>query len=205
MGGSPGGDQQDRRPPVEPEQHHRTGDPAEQLDQAARDEVDVEVHRRAGLPLVELARDFQVLGQRRVLEVTDPGWLDAGAGEFVVEPGGDQTAEVCTDGLVDRHQDLQQHERDADSSERPGQPVAVLDRPDQMTHRDSEEGRQQTAHDQQQPPERGQRCAGARQDGEELPLGTAADAVDHAVSVPDPTDGFLERLPVPPAEAMIGR
>ena len=78
-----------RRPPGEAEEHERRGDPADQPDQAAGDEVDVHEHRRPGHAPVELAGDGEVVDQVGILQMADAGRLDASCGELVVEPGGD--------------------------------------------------------------------------------------------------------------------
>ena len=83
-----------------------------------------------------------------------PGGRDARLGEPVVEPGGGAIAEVGADGLVDRRQDLQQDEHDADDGQRAGQRLAALHRADERAHRDRERGRQDPAQQRARPTRR---------------------------------------------------
>ena len=61
--------------------------PTDRADQAARDEVEVEIHRRSGHPAVELTRGGQVVGQFGILEVADAGRIDTAVDQAFVEPG----------------------------------------------------------------------------------------------------------------------
>ena len=104
------------------------------------------------MPGVEVTRDGQVAGQRGVFEMTDAGRTDAGFGEAIVEPRRRPVAEVGADDLMDRRQDLEEHEGDADERERLGEARALLHRADQPAHGDREERRQRAASDQDEPP-----------------------------------------------------
>jgi hypothetical protein len=191
----PRGDEHQRRPPTEAEQHHRGSEPADQLDQAARDEVDVQVHRRSGLPAVELARDGQVLAQLRILEVPDPRRPDAGLRERIVQVRRHAAAEVGADRLMHRRQHLQQDERRTHQAQRRGQRGPVLHRADQPPHRDREDRGQRAPRQQERPPDRGQPPIGPWQHGEELPLRALTQSAHHLLTMTPPTDRSLERLP----------
>ena len=99
-----------------------------------------------------------------------PGWMDARLGEAIVEPRRGAIAEVGADDLMDRRQDLEQHEGGADERERLGQARALLHRADQPAHGDREERRQRAAGDEDEPPDDRQPRVRARQHGEELPF-----------------------------------
>ena len=73
------------------------------------------------------------------------GRADAGGGELVVEPRGGPAAEVGADRLVQRRQDLEQHEHRADQRQRRGERIAALHGADQHAHGDREQRRQQSA------------------------------------------------------------
>ncbi len=64
VGRQPAAGEHQRRPPGEGEQHHRRSDAAEQLYQAAGDEVHGDRQRRPGHAEVEVAGDGQVIGER---------------------------------------------------------------------------------------------------------------------------------------------
>ncbi|HLT59994.1 MAG TPA: hypothetical protein VK020_02320 [Microlunatus sp.] len=121
VGGGPAADQDRRRPPGEPGQHHRRRDPTDHPEQPGGDEVDVEEHRRSGHPPVELPGHGQVLGQRRVLQVGDAGRLDTSPGQLVVQPGRDPAAEVHAHRLEQRWQHLHRDEQQTGADQRPDQ------------------------------------------------------------------------------------
>ena len=129
------------------------------------------------MPEVEVTRDGQVAGERRVFEMTDAGRTDACFGEAIVEPRRGAIAEVGADRLMDRRQDLEQDEGDADERERLGEASALLHRADQPAHGDREERRQSAASDQDEPPGDRQPRIRARQHGEELPFFSGAKAL----------------------------
>ena len=70
------------------------------------------------MPGIEVTGDGQVAGQRGIFEMTDAGRTNARFGEAIVEPCGRPIAEVGADDLMDRRQDLEEHEGDADERER---------------------------------------------------------------------------------------
>ncbi len=105
-----------------------------------------------------------------LLEVGQSRRGDAGAGQLVAQPGGGAAAEVARHRPVDRGQDLQQDEHDADRGEGQGEALPALDRSDQEAHGDREPRRQQTAGDEERPPGDGQGTIRPRQHGEVLPL-----------------------------------
>ncbi len=102
--------------------------------------------------------------------MADPGRTHAGFSEPIVEPRSRAIAEVGADDLMDRREDLQQHERNADQGQRLGEAGAELHRGDQLAHRNGEDGGQKAAGDQDHPPGDSQSGIGARQHGEELPF-----------------------------------
>ena len=170
VGGEPGPAEQQRRPPGVGEEDRHGGQSGQQLDEAGGDEVHRDGQRRPADAEVEVARHGQVAGELRILQVPDAGRLDARHRQLVVEPRGGGAAEVLARGEVQRRQHLQEDEHGPDAGQRQGQVRASFDRPDQYPHRDGEQGRQQAAHDQGGPPDRGQERVGPRQDGQELPL-----------------------------------
>ncbi len=167
-----------RGPPRVGEEEGAGGQPGQQLDEARRDEVHRDEQGRSADAEVEVARHGQVARELGVLEVPDAGRLDAGHRQLVVEPGGGGAAEVGARGAVQRRQHLQQDEHRADAGERPGEAAARLDGAQEDPHRDRQQGRQEAAHHEGAPPDRGQERVGAGQDGEELPLGASAEASD---------------------------
>jgi hypothetical protein len=66
------------------------------------------------MPQIESARDGQVGGKSRILEVRDAGGTQARVGQLVVEPGRGPIAEVGADGLMNGMDDLQQAKDEAD-------------------------------------------------------------------------------------------
>jgi len=95
------------------------------LDHAAGDEIHRDRQRRAGHSEVEVARDGEVAGELRILEVPMP----AGArslGELVVEPCGSAVAEVGAERLMNRTEHLKQHEDRAGKREPTGERTAAL-------------------------------------------------------------------------------
>lgn len=67
--------------------------------------------------------------------MTHTGRSNARAGELVIEPGGGPAAEIRSDRMMNRGQDLQQHEHDPDDQQRRGQAALLLDGPDEGAHR----------------------------------------------------------------------
>ena len=102
-------------------EHRRGGDAADHLDQAAGDEVHRERQRRTGHAEIEVARQRQVAGERRVFEMSHAGRPHARLRQPIVQPRGRPIAEVGAERLVDRRQRLQQHEHHADERQRPGE------------------------------------------------------------------------------------
>ena len=170
VGGEPGAAEHQRRPPGVGEEGERRRRAAHHFHQAAGDEVDVDVHRRAGHAEVEVAGGDEVAGERRILEVAEPRRRHAGGGQAVIEPGGDAAAEVGADRLVQRGEHLQQHEDDADAGERRREVAMALQGADHRPAGEGEEGRQRAAEEQHRPPGGGEAGRGPRQSGEELPL-----------------------------------
>ena len=111
----------DRRPPRISGEDHGGRDAADHLDHAGGDEIHGDRQRRAGHPEVEVARDGEVAGERRILEVPHARRAHAGLGEPVVEPGGGAVAEVGADRLMNRAEHLEQHEDRAGKRERTGE------------------------------------------------------------------------------------
>ena len=77
---------------------------------------------------------------------------------------------IGADGLMNRHQDLQQDEHTTDQCQRRDQALALLHSADQRTHRDGKQRRQHTAQNEHDPPDDRQQPVGARQHRKELPL-----------------------------------
>jgi hypothetical protein len=79
---------------------------------------------------------------------------------------------------VDRPEDLEQDEHDADERQRRAEVRAVLDRADERAHRDREGDRQESAQEEDRPPQRRERAVRARQHREELPLVAGAESCE---------------------------
>ena len=114
--------------------------------------------------------------------MTDAGRADARLGEAIVEPRRRPVAKVRADDLMDRRQDLEQHEGDADEGERLGEAGALLHPADQPAHGNREERRQNAAGDQDEPPGNRQSRIRAREHREELPLFPVAQAYHCVIS-----------------------
>src|SRR5206468_8021589 len=85
-----------------------------------RDEIHGNRQRRAGHPEVEVARDGEVAGERRILEVPHARRAHAGLGEPIVKPCGSAVAEVGAYHLMNGAEHLKQHEDRAGKRERTG-------------------------------------------------------------------------------------
>ncbi len=131
-------------------------DTADHFDHAAGDEIHRDRQRRTGHAKVEVARDREVAGECRVLQVAHARRSHAGLGEPVVQPGGRAVAEVGADGLMDRAEHLKKHEDHARNRQRTGQGTAALHGADQHTHGDRERRRQNPAEQKGRPPGSGQ-------------------------------------------------
>ena len=135
------------------------------------DEVHRDRQRRPGHAAVEVPGHLQVGRELGVLEMPDARTGDAGVGQLVVEPRRGAVAEVRAERGVQRAQDLQQDEQDADHAERNGQRARVmLDRADKDAGGDGEPGRQQPAQRQQRPPADRHRPVRTPERGRELQL-----------------------------------
>ena len=165
----------ERRPPGEAEEHDRRGEAADHADQAAGDEVHRVRQRRPGHAEVEVARDGEVGGERRILQVCHTRRADAHLGQAVVEKRRGAIAEVVADRRLNRRQHLQQDEDDADDAERTRQAVAALDGADQDPHRNGEQRRQDAVQQHDRPPRQRESRVGLRQRREEHPLFSTAE------------------------------
>ncbi len=167
---APRPDQQQGRPPREADEHHRRGQPGEELDQPAGDEVDGDAEGRPGDAQVEVAGHGQVVGEVGPLQVGDPGRTVARDHQPVVEPCRGTAAEIGPDGLMAGRHDLEHDEGDTDEGQRAGQGAMGLHGAHDGPGADGEHRRQHAAQDEEQPPDGGQRRRGAVQRAEELPL-----------------------------------
>ncbi len=93
---------------------------------------------------------------------------------------------------MNRRQDLQKYEYDADGREWRLQAGAVLDRRDKGPHGNGEERGEDAADDEQSPPRDREGASGLGQDADEFPLVTCAEAVDHLGSLRIPNEYNLE-------------
>ncbi len=125
---------------------------------------------------IEVARHGEIAGELRILEMADARRPDAGVGQTVVEPRRHAIAKVRADREVQRPEHLQQQEYDAREHERPRERIAALHGGDEHAHGDRECGGQRAAQQQDEPPRDGQRAAGPRENGKELPLVSRAEA-----------------------------
>ena len=169
----------DRRPPRISGEDHGGRDTADHLDHAARDEIHGDRQRRAGHAEVEVARDGEVAGERRILEVPHARRAHAGLGEPVVEPCGSAVAEVGADRLMNRAEHLKQHEDRAGKRERTGERIAALHGADEHAHRDRERRRQNPSQQEGRPPSGGEARVRLRQDAEELPFLAPSQSLEH--------------------------
>jgi hypothetical protein len=177
--------ERDRRPPRIGGQDCGGREPADHLDHPARDEIHRDRQRRAGHAEVEVARDRQVVGERRILEVTHARRTHTGLGEPVIQPRGRAVAEVGARRLMDRAQHLKQHEHSAGKPERAGEHVAALHGADEHAHRDRERRRQEAPEEEDDPPGGGETGGRLRQDGEELPFFAVGQAGEHDRILPE--------------------
>ena len=141
----------ERSPPRIGGQHERRGQAADQLDQPSCDEVHRDEQRRTGHTEVEVARDREIEVSFGILKVTHPRRADARLGQSIVEPRRGAVAEVGSQGLVNRRQDLQQDEHDTDQGERAAKTVALLHGADECSHRDRESRRQHASQHEDDP------------------------------------------------------
>ena len=73
--------------------------------------------------------------------MTHAGRADAGGGELVVEPRGQNAAQIGANRLVQGREHLQEHEENAHQGQREGQRRAALHSADQHAHGNHEERR----------------------------------------------------------------
>ena len=168
-----------RRPPRVAEEHGGRSEAPDHLHQSAGDEVQPVGQRRPGHAEVEVARDGEVAGEARVLEVAHAGRAHAGAREAVVEPGRGPVAEIVAEGCVDRREHLQEDENDAGEHERADQAVAALHGRDEQAHGNREDRGQDAAKQQDDPPRDGEAAVRLWQHREKLPLVALAQTLPH--------------------------
>ncbi len=183
--GTPGGQQEEGRPPGEPEQHQGGGDATEEHHETLGDEVHVQEHRRRGLPEVEVAGRREVVGQVAALEVADAVGPQRGGHQPVVEDAAEAVARQGTDDLVDRRGDLGDHEEEGEHDERHRQVGTRLEATHQEAGGNGQPGGHQGTDDQQQPPHRREPGHGAGQAHEEPGGGSLAQS---GPAQPDPRD-----------------
>ena len=179
MRGQPGAAQDNRDPPGVREEHHGTREAAHHFDEPACDEVHRDAQRRTGHAEVEIARNGQVGGERRILEVRHPRRAHTGFGQPVVEPCGSSIAEIRADSLVNGSEHLEQAKHAADKGQRNGEIVAALHGAHEQTHRDGEHRREHAAENEHDPPGDGEKVVRLRQHAEELPLITLTQTPQH--------------------------
>jgi hypothetical protein len=168
-----------RRPPCEADYQDRARDATNSHHHAVGKEVERDGERRTGHAAIEVARNDEIRGQRRIFEVGNPGRAHARDGELVVQPRRRPIAEVGADRLVEGREDLQQHEYQPGDCQRHRQAAALLHGANEQPHRHGERRREHAAQDQHRPPCRSERPIRARQHGEELPFVAGAQPVDH--------------------------
>ena len=114
--------------------------------------------------------------------MTHTGRPDAREGESIVEPCRRAAAQIRADGVMNRCENLKQHEHGSGKREGRGQVVVPLHRGDEHTYRDREQDRQQSAEDEQRPPGNRQWPIGLEQNPRECPFVTRAQALDHRMA-----------------------
>ncbi|MDY7101769.1 MAG: hypothetical protein S0880_11330 [Actinomycetota bacterium] len=179
VGRQPGGNEQQRRPPREPEQHQGGGEPADHLHEPAGDEPDRHRQRRSGDAEVEVAGHRQVVGERRPLEVGDARRVGTRPHESLVQPPRGAAAEVGPDRFVERGEHLEEHEHDADRDERTGERPPALHGIDEKPGRDGEHRRRRPGHQHQRPPHHGERPVRLPERHRQLPLLPIPETNDH--------------------------
>jgi hypothetical protein len=173
VGGTPAEQHRERRPPREPEQQSRRGDPDHHLHEPVREEVHRDRQRRAHHPEVEVAGHREIGGQLGPFEVADAVGAQRGRHQPVVQVGGHPLAEVGAQQLVQRVQHHRQREHRAGERERPDERAVRLDRRHQPPERDGDDRRHDAAQHDQHPPGGVQPGRGATERSEEphlLPL-----------------------------------
>ena len=183
VGAPPGQTQHDRRPPAEPDEDDRRGEPAEQVDQAAGDEVHRDVQRRSHDPEVEVPGGDEVVDQLGILQVADAGRSDGCVGQLAVQPVRRAAPEVGADGLVQRREDLHRRQRDARRGERPAERRAVVDRADDHADGDGQHRRQRATDDDEDPPRPRQLRRGPVQGAGHRPLLPPSHTCHHQCSL----------------------
>jgi hypothetical protein len=111
--------------------------------------------------------------------VTHAGRAHAGLGEPVVQPRGGAVAEVGADRLMNRAEDLKQHEDRAGKRERTDERITALHGANEHAHRDRERRRQDAPQQEGHPPGGGEPDGRLRQDGEELPFLALGQTLKH--------------------------
>jgi hypothetical protein len=139
VGREPAGHQDERCPPLVPEQDRPGRQAAADLDQAVGHERHADPDRGSGDPQVELTGQGEVVREARLLQVLYPGRLGRGAQQPLVQISSDMGAEVCADGVVNRaeHEDEDRH---GDQRERPAGPLTRADGADQGAGADGQRG-----------------------------------------------------------------
>ena len=126
--------------------------------------------RRPGHAAIEVARDCQIGGEVRVLQVGEAGRAYRHLGQAVVEVSRGAIAQVVAHRGLDRGQHLEKHEGHAEDAERARQGLAALHRVDEAAHRHGKQRRQQSVQPHHGPPRQGQAAIRLRQRREEEPL-----------------------------------
>ncbi len=171
--------EQDRGPPCISGEDQRGRDASNHLDHAGRDEIHGDGQRRPSHPEIEVARDGEVAGERRILKVSHTGRAHAGLGEPVIEPCGSTVAQIGADRLMNRAEYLKQHEDHANKRKRAGERFAALHGAHEHTHRDRERRRQNPSQEEGCPPSGGQATGRLRKNGEELPFFALGQSLKH--------------------------
>ena len=158
--GQPGANESGRSPPRESGKDQSGGDSADHLDHAGGDEIHGNRQRRTGHAEIEIARNGEVAGEGRILEVQHARRSHAGFGKPVVEPRGGAIAEVGAHCLMNGAEHLKHYEDGAGERQRPGKRIAMLHGADEDAHRDGEGGGQDASEQERDPP--GESETGAR-------------------------------------------
>src|SRR5581483_7599833 len=118
--------------------------------------------RRATDSQVEIAGDGEVGGEFGILEMAHAGRTNAGASQFIVEPGGGAAAKIRSDSPMNGRQNLQQHEHYSYQSQRGLQVAASLYCADEPAHGNRESCREQSTNNEENPPANSQAAGGFR-------------------------------------------
>ena len=176
----PGAADQHGCPPRVPGEQGGLSQSGHRLDQASGDEPHRQVHRRARDAQVEVAGAGEPVRQVFRLQMPHPLRSCRGEDEPVVQPAREPVAEIGTHLHVQGRQQLHGDEHRAYGGQRTQERGVAVDGGHQRRHSDRDErGKDAPRHDER-PPRPAETQGRTREYGEELPLVSVPQLVDHA-------------------------